>query len=53
MKHFELLTVWGLSIVSFLTSNEIIALFAITASLTTIIKNVPGVCKALKNILNK
>lgn len=53
MKHFELLAVWGLSIISFLTSNEMIALFAITASLTTIIKNVPGVCKAIKNILNK
>lgn len=53
MKHFELLAVWGLSIMSFLTSNEMIALFAIGASLTTIIKNMPGVCKAIKNILNK
>lgn len=53
MKHFELLAVWGLSIVSFLTSNEMIALFAIGASLTTIIKNIPGVIKVFKNLKNK
>lgn len=53
MKHFELLAVWGLSIVSFLTSNEMIALFAIGASFTTIIKNMPGVCKVIKTFLKK
>lgn len=53
MKHFELMAVWGLSIISFLTSNEMIAIFAIGASLTTIIKNMPGVCKTIKNFLNK
>lgn len=50
MKHFELLAVWGLSIMSFLTSNEMIAIFAIGASITTIVKNIPGVVKVFRNL---
>jgi hypothetical protein len=53
MKHFDILAVWGLSIVSFITSNEMIALFAIGASFTTIVKNLPGVIKVFKNLLKK
>jgi len=50
MKHIDLLTVWGLSIISFLTSNEVIGICAVGASVTTIIKNVPGVIKIIKNL---
>lgn len=50
MKHFDLLAVWFLSIVSYMTSNQMIALCAVGASITTIIKNIPGVIKVIKNI---
>ena len=49
MKHFDLLAVWGLSIITFLTSNQFIGFCAVIASLTTIIKNVPGVINVIKN----
>ena len=52
MKHFDLLAVWSLSFISFMTSNEMVALCAVVASLTTIIKNIPGIVKVYKNIKN-
>jgi hypothetical protein len=53
MKHFDLLAVWSLSFITFLTSNEMVAFFAIVASLTTIIKNIPGIIRIIKNFKNQ
>jgi len=53
MKHLDLISVWGLSIVTILTSSEIIGFFAIAASLTTIINNLPGVIKFIKKYIKK
>lgn len=44
-QHFDLLGVWLLSIATFLTSSEVIGFFAILASITTIIGNIPGIIK--------
>lgn len=44
-QHFDLLGVWLLSIATFLTSSEVIGFFAIVASVTTIVSNMPGVIK--------
>lgn len=49
MKNFDLIAVWGLSIITFMTSNTFIGLCAVIASLTTIIKNIPGVVNSIKN----
>lgn len=52
MKHFDLLAVWCLSFISFMTSNEMVAFCAVVASITTIIKNIPGIIKVFKNLKN-
>jgi hypothetical protein len=49
MKNIDLLAVWGLSFITFMTSNQAVAIFAITASITTIIKNLPGIIRIFKN----
>jgi hypothetical protein len=51
MKHFDLLGVWLLSVATFLTSSEVIGFFAIVASVTTIIKNLPDVIKFIKKYI--
>jgi hypothetical protein len=51
MKHFELLGVWLLSIATFLTSSEVLGFFAIAASITTIVNNMPGVIKFFNKYL--
>lgn len=48
-QHFDLLGVWLLSIATFLTSSEVLGFFAIAASLTTILSNMPGVIKFFKS----
>jgi hypothetical protein len=53
MKQFELLGVWLLSIATFLTSSEVLGFFAITASITTIIGNMPGVIKFFNKYIKK
>ena len=53
MKHIDLLAVWSLSFITFLTSNEMVGLCAVIASLTTIIKNIPGIIKIFKNLKNQ
>lgn len=52
MKHFDLLAVWTLSFMTFMTSNQMVALCAVIASLTTIIKNIPGIIRVFKNLKN-
>ena len=51
MKHIDLISVWGLSIVTLLTSSEVIGFFAIGASITSIINNLPGVIKFIKKYI--
>jgi hypothetical protein len=51
MKHFDLLGVWFLSIATFLTSSEVIGFFAIVASISTIVNNMPGVIKFIKKYI--
>lgn len=51
MKQFELLGVWFLSIATFLTSSEVIGFFAIAASISSIINNLPGVIKFIKKYI--
>lgn len=51
MKHLDLISVWGLSIVTILTSSEVIGFFAIVASITTILNNMPGVIKFIKKYI--
>lgn len=51
MKHIDLISVWGLSIVTLLTSSEVIGFFAIVASITSIINNLPGVIKFIKKYI--
>ena len=51
MKHIDLISVWGLSIVTILTSSEVIGFFAIGASITSIINNLPGVIKFIKKYI--
>jgi len=53
MKHFDLLGVWFLSIATFLTSSEVLGFFAITASISTIVSNMPGVIKFFNKYLKK
>ena len=53
MKQFELLGVWLLSIATFLTSSEVLGFFAITASVTTIVSNMPGVIKFFNKYIQK
>ena len=53
MKHFDLLTVWSLSFITFMTSNEMVAFCAVIASITTIIKNIPGIIRIVKNFKNQ
>lgn len=50
-QHLDILGVWFLSIATFLTSSEVIGLFAIGASITTIINNLPGVIKFIKKYI--
>jgi hypothetical protein len=50
-QHFDILGVWFLSIATFLTSSEVIGFFAIAASITTIIGNLPGVIKFIKKYI--
>jgi hypothetical protein len=51
MKNLDLLGVWFLSIATFLTSSQVIGFFAIVASVTTIINNLPGVIKFIKKYI--
>lgn len=51
MKHFDILGVWFLSIATFLTSSEVIGFFAIVASISTIVNNLPGVIKFIKKYI--
>lgn len=51
MKNFDLLGVWFLSIATFLTSSEVIGFFAIVASISTIVNNMPGVIKFIKKYI--
>jgi hypothetical protein len=51
MKHFDILGVWFLSIATFLTSSEVIGFFAIVASISTIVNNMPGVIKFIKKYI--
>jgi len=44
-QHFDLLGVWMLSIATFLTSSEVLGFFAIAASISTIIGNIPNIIK--------
>jgi len=51
MKHLDLITIWGLSIGTFLTSSQVLGFFAIVASITSIINNLPGVIKFIKKYI--
>ena len=45
----DLLAVWTFSFVSFLTMNNVVAVVAIIASITTIIRNLPYLKSSLQN----
>ena len=49
----NLLGIWFLSIMSFFSQSALVGLFAIVASVTTIIKNLPSVIKFFQNLKNK
>ncbi len=53
MKHLDILAVWFLSISTFLTSSEVLGFFAIVASITTIVSNMPGVIKFFNKYIQK
>ena len=52
-ENFDLLAVWCLSIMSFVSESAIVGFFAIVASVTTIIKNLPSVIKFFQNLKSK
>ena len=57
MTHFdiqgkwELLIVWGLSFLSFFTMSNLVAFFAIIASITTIVRNFPHMIEVIKKLI--
>lgn len=53
MAKFEFLAVWVLSIVAILTRENVAFVFSLAASITVVIKNMPDVCRFVKNIKRK
>lgn len=59
MQHFDgggkydLLFVWGFSLLSWITMNNLVGVFAILASVMSIIKSAPAVIAIIKKYLQK
>ena len=49
---FELLIVWLFSFMTFLTMSDLVGFFAIVASITSIIRNLPYIKGSIKHFLN-
>lgn len=47
----DLLAIWGLSFTTFVTMNNIVGFFAILASITSIIRNLPFLKKSLQDFV--
>jgi hypothetical protein len=50
MAKFEFLAVWVLGVLAILTRENVAFFFSLMASITIVVKNMPDVCKFVKNL---
>lgn len=53
MAKIEVAAVWLLSLMTIITQSDIMFIGSIVASVTVIIRNLPGACKVIKSLTKK
>jgi len=50
---FEVLSIWMLSIVAYITQNNVMFALTVIGNIVWIARNLPGACKVIRSITNK